>query len=75
MPKIQNKEIVLAKPTTGMNRSGLAVRQIVDKWNVELEDLFLMVDDVDLDLGTVTNSTKRRRWMSSRNGISHISIK
>lgn len=49
----KNKEIVLAKPTTGMNRSGLAVRQIIDKWNVELGDLFLVVDDVDLDLGTV----------------------
>lgn len=49
----KNKEIVLAKPTTGMNRSGLAVRQIIDTWNVELSDLFLIIDDVDLELGTV----------------------
>ncbi len=48
-----NKEIVLAKPTTGMNRSGLAIKQIVDRWNIELQDLYLVIDDVDLELGTL----------------------
>ncbi len=49
----RNKGIVLVKPTTGMNRSGLATRQVVDKWNVELDNLHLIVDDVDLQLGTL----------------------
>lgn len=49
----KNKDIILAKPTTGMNRSGLAVRQIVDRWNVDLNDVYLIVDDVDLELGTL----------------------
>ncbi len=49
----RNKDIILIKPTTGMNRSGLAVRQAFDKWNVELENLYLIVDDVDLNLGTL----------------------
>ena len=49
----RNKGIVLVKPTTGMNRSGLATRQVVDKWNVDLENLHLIVDDVDLHLGTL----------------------
>ncbi len=49
----RNKDIVLIKPTTGMNRSGLAVQQVLDKWNVELENLYLIVDDVDLSLGTL----------------------
>ena len=48
-----NKNIILAKPTTNMNRSGFAVRQIFDKWDVDLENLYLIVDDVDLDLGTL----------------------
>ncbi len=43
-----NKGIVLVKPTTGMNRSGLATRQAIDKWNIDLENLHLIVDDVDL---------------------------
>jgi PTH1 family peptidyl-tRNA hydrolase len=49
----KNKDIILAKPTTGMNRSGLAVRQIVDRWNLDLNDLYILVDDVDLELGTI----------------------
>ena len=49
----RNKGIVLVKPTTGMNRSGLATRQVVDKWNVDLEKLHIIVDDVDLHLGTL----------------------
>lgn len=49
----KNKGIVLAKPTTGMNCSGLAVKQIVDKWDIDFNDLYLIVDDVDLELGTI----------------------
>ena len=49
----RNKDIILTKPTTGMNRSGLAIRQILDKWNIELENLYVIVDDVDLNLGTL----------------------
>ena len=49
----KNKGIVLAKPTTGMNRSGLATKQIVEKWNIDLNDLFLIIDDIDLELGTL----------------------
>ena len=49
----RNKDIVLAKPTTGMNLSGLAVRQVLGKLHVNLEDLYIIVDDVDLNLGTL----------------------
>ncbi|MBU0529585.1 aminoacyl-tRNA hydrolase [bacterium] len=49
----RNKNIILAKPTTGMNRSGLAVQQVLDKWSIDIEDLYLIVDDVDLNLGTI----------------------
>lgn len=49
----RNRDIILIKPTTNMNRSGLAVRQVLDKWNVELENLYIIVDDVDLNLGTL----------------------
>lgn len=49
----RNRDIILIKPTTNINRSGLAVRQVLDKWNVELENLYIIVDDVDLNLGTL----------------------
>ncbi len=49
----RNKDTILIKPTTSMNRSGLAVRQVLDKWNIEFKNLYLIVDDVDLKLGTL----------------------
>lgn len=45
------RELLLAKPTTGMNGSGTAVKSIVNHWDVDLKDLLIIVDDVDLPLG------------------------
>ncbi len=45
--------VLLAKPTTGMNLSGTAVKEIVAWWNIELNNLYVIVDDVDLPLGTL----------------------
>jgi PTH1 family peptidyl-tRNA hydrolase len=51
----QNKQatLLLAKPTTGMNVSGTAVNSIVDQFNIDLDALHVVVDDVDLPLGTM----------------------
>ncbi|MFQ6673454.1 MAG: aminoacyl-tRNA hydrolase [Fidelibacterota bacterium] len=45
--------VLLAKPTSGMNRSGIAVKEIRDHWDIRLSDLFVIVDDVDLPLGVM----------------------
>jgi len=41
----------LVRPTTWMNRSGLAVRQLATFWKVEVEDLLVVSDDLALPLG------------------------
>jgi PTH1 family peptidyl-tRNA hydrolase len=46
-------DLLLAKPTTGMNGSGLAVRAIKDQWSLAFEDIHVIVDDVDLPLGSL----------------------
>ena len=46
-------DLLLVKPTTGMNVSGLAVRAIKDQWSMALEDIHVIVDDVDLPLGSL----------------------
>ncbi len=45
--------VLLAKPTTGMNVCGTAVREIIRFWELNLQDLVIIVDDVDLPLGTL----------------------
>jgi peptidyl-tRNA hydrolase, PTH1 family len=45
------EKVLLVKPDTFMNLSGLAVRQIVDFYQVELTELLVVCDDVNLPLG------------------------
>jgi PTH1 family peptidyl-tRNA hydrolase len=44
-------DMVLVKPTTYMNLSGVAVRKILARERVPLEDLLVVVDDFDLPFG------------------------
>jgi len=50
---LDRRKVVLARPLTYMNRSGAAVRQLVDFWKVENEDLLVLVDDLNLELGRI----------------------
>ena len=48
-----DKKIVLIKPLTGMNNSGMIIKSLIAKWNLKLENLFIIFDDVDLPLGKI----------------------
>lgn len=45
--------VVLAKPLTYMNRSGAAVRALVEAYQLPLPDLLVVADDVNLPVGHV----------------------
>jgi PTH1 family peptidyl-tRNA hydrolase len=49
--RLADRKVALARPLTYMNRSGLAVRQMVEFWKLEGEDLLVVLDDMNLDLG------------------------
>ena len=51
--QLQHREVVLVKPTTGMNLSGTAVKSIVGKWGLLISDIYILTDDVDLPLGSI----------------------
>jgi len=46
-------DLMLVKPTTYMNLSGVAVRKVLARQRAPLEDLLVVVDDFDLPLGRV----------------------
>ena len=48
---IVGREVVLAKPTTYMNLSGVAVAQLVRWYKVPLDQLLIVHDDLDLPFG------------------------
>jgi len=50
--KLAGEEIILAKPQTYMNLSGLSVRELLSKYELAPGNLLMMWDEVQLPLGT-----------------------
>ena len=49
-----NKNIIfLQKPTTYMNNSGLAVKEIKEFYNIPLSKIYVIHDEIDLDQGRI----------------------
>ena len=51
--RIEGKRVVLVKPRTFMNVSGEAVRYAMDRYRVRAEAVLIVLDDLDLPLGTI----------------------
>lgn len=69
---IAGKEVLLAKPQTFMNLSGLAVRGLLDEGGEPgLVGLIVLYDDVDFELGTIR--VKERGSSAGHNGVKSIS--
>ena len=51
--KVAGSEVVVARPQTFMNSSGKSVSRLVQKFKVDLSDLFVIHDDLDLPLGKI----------------------
>jgi PTH1 family peptidyl-tRNA hydrolase len=51
--KLAGEEVLLAKPQTYMNLSGISVRELLAKYELEPGDLLVMWDEVQLPLGTI----------------------
>ncbi len=51
--EVAGNEVVLARPQTYMNRSGRSISLLVKKFNVSLDNLLAIHDDLDLPLGKI----------------------
>jgi peptidyl-tRNA hydrolase, PTH1 family len=69
--QIGGREVILAKPETFMNLSGLAVGALIDEFGVEPSgDLLVLYDELDLPLGTLR--LKERGSPAGHNGARSI---
>lgn len=50
---INGQKVYFIKPTTFMNASGLAVRAFLAYYNLTLEDLLVIYDDLDMEVGKI----------------------
>ena len=67
---IKEYSFILIKPVTFMNLSGIAVKEIVEKYKIMFNDLLIVHDDVDLALGKI--KINRNGSGGGHNGISSI---
>ena len=67
---IQNKKVILVKPQTYMNSSGESVREIVEFYQINPDEIIIIYDDIDIALGKI----KIRPFGSSgtHNGMRNI---
>lgn len=68
--KIKNCELMLLKPSTFMNLSGVAVRYWMNQEKLPLENLLIVVDDLALPFGTIR--LKQRGSDGGHNGLKNI---
>ena len=68
---IGDQTVLLAKPETFMNLSGVSVRELVEEYEAKPEsDLIVIQDELDFPLGTLRIHT--RRSSAGHNGIESI---
>ncbi len=68
--RIEGEAVVLAKPQTFMNLSGLAVSRLLSRYDLTVKDLIVLLDDADLPLGNLR--IRGRGTAGSHNGLKSI---
>ena len=68
------EKVFLLKPLTYMNLSGESIRPLMDYYNIELEDVLILYDDLDLPVGKIR--LRQKGSAGGHNGvksmISHV---
>lgn len=66
----RGKQLILLKPSTYMNLSGNALRYWMQKEKIEIENVFVIVDDIALPFGTLR--IRKNGSDGGHNGLKHI---
>ncbi|MFC1562625.1 aminoacyl-tRNA hydrolase, partial [candidate division KSB1 bacterium] len=66
----ERDKVLLIKPLTYMNNSGVAVKDAVDRYDVLIEDLLVICDDLNLSLGKIR--FRRGGGDGGNNGLASI---
>lgn len=70
--RLKNKVLTLLKPSTYMNLSGEAVRYWMQKENIPLENILIVVDDIAIPFGAIR--LKGKGSDAGHNGLKNISL-
>ena len=67
---ISEKKIYAIKPLTFMNNSGICIRELIEYYKIEAEDVIVFHDDLDIDFGKI--KAKFGGSSAGHNGIESI---
>lgn len=68
--RVKNAELVLLKPSTYMNLSGQAVRYWMQQEKIDLDHVFILVDDLNIPFGTIR--MRKQGSAGGHNGLKSI---
>ena len=67
---IADKKVYAIKPLTFMNNSGICIRELIEYFKIDAEDVIVFHDDLDVELGKI--KTKFGGSSAGHNGIASI---
>ena len=67
---INNEKVIFIKPLTFMNESGIAVRKYIDYYKINIDDILVIYDDMDYQVGKY--KIKMSGSSAGHNGIKSI---
>ena len=67
---IEGEKVILLKPQTFMNLSGESVKEVVDFYKIENDDIIVIYDDMDVELGTI--KIRKKGGPGSHNGMKSV---
>lgn len=67
---IQGKKVILLKPQTYMNLSGESIKKIADFYNIEPENIIVIYDDIDTQIGSIR--IRKKGSAGSHNGMKSV---
>lgn len=67
---LAGQDVILAKPQTMMNLSGVAVRMLVERYECDVAETIVLIDEVDLPWGMLR--VRERGLNSTHNGLKSV---
>ena len=67
---IESKKVYAIKPLTFMNNSGICIRELIEYFKIDAEDVIVFHDDLDVEFGKI--KTKFGGSSAGHNGIASI---
>ena len=67
---IENQKVILLKPQTYMNLSGKSIIQVVNFYKIPIENIIVIYDDIDTDIGKIR--IRKKGSCGSHNGMKSV---